>query len=351
MKVVFGSVPGQQPNAAPQSTPVQSPKQRAIDAWNKVSQSSQQGDKIEENKEPEAIAQAETGSINTNGEAASQEAISPTPPPPAEAPKAESPPEEPISSQYAALARREKAFRSKMAQERAAMDAERAQLLKSNAPAEAKPAFDASKYISKEDLLKNPLNSLAELGVSYDTLVEQAVNAPKDSDIRIMQLEKQLAEKDKAMAEKLEKLEKSLNERDTKAYQQAIKQVESKVNKLVFTNPEYETIKATGSQKDVVELIEKTFKEDGIVLTEDEAAKEVEAYLVEEFDKLSKISKLQKRLKPAETTSQQAAQQGDKKQDQSQQQLKTLTNSVNSTAPKLSARERALRAFRGEKTN
>jgi hypothetical protein len=134
---------------------------------------------------------------------------------------------------------------------------------------------------------------------------------------------------------------KSIEQQQAQAYQQALSQIRAETKNLVNSDPSFEAIKATGSVNDVVELIERTFNEDGKLLTVEEAASAVEEYLTEEATRLSKIGKIQKRL--------QAAQQSNsaKKPVQEQPQLKTLTNGVGAQKP-LNARERALLAFKGE---
>jgi hypothetical protein len=93
-----------------------------------------------------------------------------------------------------------------------------------------------------------------------------------------------------------------------------------------------------------VDLIEKTFKEDGILLSVEEAAKEVEDELVSQLSKYAqKIKKLQQKFAPQ---SKAAPQQpvNNKTAGQQQQPGKTLTNSMGASRP-LSTRERAILAF------
>ncbi len=113
---------------------------------------------------------------------------------------------------------------------------------------------------------------------------------------------------------------------------------------MVNSDPQFETIKATESVQDVVELIESTFHEGldddhpkGTVLTVEEAAQIVEDYLADEAEKLARLSKIQKRLAPKEQTP--------PKQDSSVQPQRqpTLTNGMTG-APKreYSQRQRAM---------
>jgi phosphopentomutase len=114
---------------------------------------------------------------------------------------------------------------------------------------------------------------------------------------------------------------------------------------LVKNDPNFEAIRASGkgAVKQVVQLIERTFDQDGILLTVEEAAQAVEDHLVEEATKLTRIGKIQQRLAANAKTAQKPVQ----TTGQSPQASKTLTNTM-STARPLSARERALLAFKGE---
>lgn len=102
----------------------------------------------------------------------------------------------------------------------------------------------------------------------------------------------------------------------------------------------------TNSENDVAELIESTFKETGEIISMDEAAREVEAYLEEETSKLFQSSKLQKKLGSVGAQGQPSTK--SPSQQSQQPQLKTLTNSV-STTRKLTALERAKMVAKGEK--
>lgn len=109
-------------------------------------------------------------------------------------------------------------------------------------------------------------------------------------------------------------------------------------------DPYFETIKQTNSVSDVVDLITATYEKDGILLSVEEAAKEVEDYLVDEAMKLTRIGKIKQRL-AASTTAKVSQEQTPAPKKQTQ--MKTLTNAA-STTRQLSAKERAILAFRGE---
>ena len=93
--------------------------------------------------------------------------------------------------------------------------------------------------------------------------------------------------------------------------------------------------------KKVVRLITQTYDKDGVLMTVEQAADEVENYLVEEnYSMASKISKIKKRLQESATTEKTG-------QTQQTQRMNTLTNASASTR-KLSSKERAILAFKGQ---
>ena len=259
------------------------------------------------------------------------------------APQEEAKPREesPLSERHALLARREKQIRQREQQLRSKELAMKAAEDAARAATPAKPALDESKYVPKDRLTQDPFTVLNELGLSYDQLTELALNAPKPEQLAMMNEIKTLKAELQAVKGETEKTQKSIEEQNSKSYQQALNDIKHQVTKLVSTDPTFETIKATRSVGDVVELIEKTYNEDGILLTVEEAAQQVEDYLVDEAIKIAKLNKIQQRIKPTTQT-----QPKPNSQSPQQPQMKTLTNSVSSSRP-LSAKERALLAFEG----
>lgn len=253
-----------------------------------------------------------------------------------EKPVAPKEPEEPLSSQYAVLARKEKALRLRDQQLR-----QREAALK--APVEApKPSFDESKYVAKDRLSQDPFAVLNEMGLDYEKLTNMVLNGPSPDQRTQVEYVKKLEARLEALEGTTAKTSKLFEERDTQARSHAVSQIKHEVTKLVTSDPTYEAIAATKSIGDVVELIERTFDEDGILMTVEEAAQQVEDYLVDEALKISKIKKIQQRLQPRETAPQAPA-----TGRPQQPQMKTLTNSLG-TSKKLSNRDRAIAVFKGE---
>lgn len=245
-----------------------------------------------------------------------------------------------LSSQYAVLARKEKALRLKAQELKAREDGYKAQ----EDAQRAKEAEYQQKFISRDKLAQDPVSILNELGITYDQLTSLVLNSPKPED-QAQRVELQKLQDDiKTIKQAQEDAKNAYSEHQKTQYSQALNQIKNETKALVQNDANFETIKATNSIGDVVELIEKTFHKDGILLTVEEAAQAVEEELVERALKLSKLQKIQSRLNPA---AQQQVQKPQVNQNSQQQTATTLTNAQSASRP-MSVRERAIAAFKGQ---
>lgn len=271
-------------------------------------------------------AELAPSSANANGQADTDVAVEASPEVTEEKKK-----EELLSPKYAQLARKEKALLARDREIKA----------REEALANKEKQY-ASEYIAKSELSKrakeNPLEFFKDHGLSYDQVTQALLNPQAGPAPEILDLQK-----------KIESLEAKLTEQETNAqnsqktaYAQAVAQISEEVKSLVSTDVEFETIKELGAEQAVVQYIEDTFKDSGRVLKTIDAVREVEQHLVEEALKMAKLKKVQeKQAPPVEQKSQASTPQ------KPPQQMKTLTNSVNSSR-QLSAKERAILAFKGE---
>ena len=250
-----------------------------------------------------------------------------------------------LQRQFEQLARQERQLRQKAKQQEESIRARQQELDAKEQAIKAKEVDYSQGYISKDQLRQETLRILAETGVDtqslYNDLTEQTLN-PLDvrTESHIKRLEAQIAK----LEEKNSQNAKAYEEQQQQAYRAAVKQIETDVRNLVRNDPNYEVIKATGSVRDVVELIEETYKKDGVLMSVEEASDEVEKYLSEEATKLTRIGKIKRQLEQAgQPKSSEMKTQPTKEQPQ----MKTLTNAAASTR-KLSAKERAIMAFKGE---
>lgn len=204
---------------------------------------------------------------------------------------------------------------------------------------------DLSQYVSKARLKQEALTVFEEEGLSWEELANQAMNRqPIDPSVKstMSQLKQEIAE----LKTQLEAGQKAQVEEKTQAYQAAVKQIHRDASDLINSDPEFEMIKSTrGAVNDVVQLIEKNYQRNGVVMTIEEAAKAVEQHLLDEAVKTLEIKKIKKQLEaknasPPKTET--------KIQEPKQTQSKTLTNNNSGTRP-LTARERAIAAAEGRK--
>ncbi len=256
-----------------------------------------------------------------------------------------------LSRQFAQLARQEKALRAKVQQQEQTFKAREESLKTKETQIAALEQQYKSGYISHDELKANTLSVLANVGVSYDELTQQILNQqPRDPRLNaeLESLKSQIRDLKAAN----EQSAKAQEDQQKSSYQAAINQIRSDAKKLVSNDPAFETIRVTNSINDVVELIERTWQEDGTVLSVDEAAAQVEDYLVERLSKIvTNTGKIKQRLsqasaQAAKETPQQTQAPAAKQQTQPQP-MKTLTNATSSTR-KLTAKERAILAFKGQ---
>lgn len=233
---------------------------------------------------------------------------------------------QPLPPQYEALAKKESALRTRETEFKA-----REAALESRIQEAVNKAL--GDYRAK--LKQAPLDVLNEEGLTYDQLVEQAVNAP-DPKTRALEQKVQSIENNQ------KKLEEDTRKAADQQRQAAITQIRYDVKDHVDSDPELETIKGVDAYEDVVDLITRTFDESGKLLTVEHASKLVEAELFEEAVKIASLGKVKAKLQPTLTPElvKQAA--------GSKPQPTTLTNDMTSKRP-MSARDRAIARFKGEK--
>lgn len=306
-----------------------------------------------------AMLTSQTPQVNPNKVSVEEAGALKAPPPVQEAPKAEgqdsisvaapeaqkaetapkeatAPEEAPLSSQYVQLARKEKAIRQQAQELKAQQTAFKAR----EDALKAKEAEMQSQYVPKSRLASDAWSVLNENGISYESLTQQALNAPSPEAQAQQQVIAKLEAKIQALEDGQNSTKQSIADSQKQAYDEAVSQLRNEAKKLVSKDDTFETIRATNSHEDVVELITKTFKEEGVLLTVEEAASEIEEYLVEEAMKVARLSKIQQRLKP------QAVSPAPQQSKQPQPSV-TLTNAQGASR-QLTARERAILAFKGE---
>lgn len=248
-------------------------------------------------------------------------------------------PEDTMAPQLAKLAQQERMFREQQRTAKEALAAERAAFAQEKAEAEKVKAW-------KGKFGEDPWSALIEAGYSPEQATELMLNQPKAQDVQLTRLQQELL----AVKQAQEQTQTQLKQAEQLRYEQAKKQIGNEVKLLVDSDVQFETIKAMDAQDAVTELIEQTFNDEGILMSISEAADAVETYLVEEAYRLSQLKKVQSRLNVQSPQLSQAKTQPVSSQ-KTPSPMTTLTHgqTVSPSKP-MTARERAIAAFMGNKT-
>lgn len=223
---------------------------------------------------------------------------------------------QPLSPQFAALAKQRRALQVK---ERELADRE--------AKFSQTPEKSGD-YVSKADLLANPL-TIFDLGVTHDQLTEAILSNASGVTPEIKSLKEELKRV-------REDVTKTLTDRDTQAEQQVLAEMSREAQAKIQTGDDYEMIRETKSLPHVIDLIKRTYKATGEVLGVEEALNLVETDLLTENVKIANLKKVKSQLAPEPV-----------QEPQSQgRQMRTLTNRDSASVP-MDRKARAMAAFSG----
>lgn len=200
---------------------------------------------------------------------------------------------QPLSPQFAALAKQERAIRRARQELKAAQDAWKQ---------------TQGEFIRKSELVEKPLEKLAEAGLTYEKLTELQLGQVNPDP------NQQLLTKISDLEAKLAAVNGEFEKRDTQSYDAALNQIRKDAKLLVDSDESFETIRAydaMGPQysKDagteaVVDLIKREFDRTGEVLSVEDAAKLVEEKAldreVKRIQRFNALSKIKTRLSPPE---------------------------------------------------
>lgn len=307
-------------------------------------------------KAPEPMNTPETSVMNIPkpnpvAEAASVETAEVAAAPVTTAPKApETQTSDPkLSARVANLVKRERALMAKQRQMQQTLQAKERELAAKEESLKTQQSVDLSKYIEKERLKSNPLGALEDAQLTYDELTQQYIAAQNRNPVYDNTINKLMSEIN-SLKSQIEEGKQQAIEQQNQSYKAAVAQIKADVTQLVNRNPAFETVKATRSIGDVVELIERVYKEEGRVMDIEEAATEVENYLVDEALKLTKIGKIKSKLAPkvAPSVSSTSTQSQTDQATKQPQPMKTLTNQNSAISRQLTRVERAILAAKGE---
>lgn len=219
---------------------------------------------------------------------------------------------------------------AQLAKEKRALQIEREQLAKEK---EALSGQSAEALINK--LKASPLSVLQEHGVTYDQLTNEILGQQGNNEVAKLQ----------AQVDALTKgIDDKFAAKDTAQEEAVYSYMKQNVDKLSFSSEDYRLIRETKSQEKVMELIKKSWKEQGEILDEEEAMGLIEAELREDAKRYAKLLGYQE-AQPQTATEEPQTPNAPQVQKSA---VKTLTNK-DSARPQLGRRQRAIAAMLGQK--
>ncbi len=230
----------------------------------------------------------------------------------------------------AQLAKQEKALRRQSQEfkaQKAAWEAEKAK-------APTTQAFD------KKTFLADPLS----YGLTPDELSQGVLGALNQDPaaLRIKQLEARIEQ----LSTGLEATKQEAVTNQQKAYEEAKRQISAEAKALVEKNDAYEAIRAEGAHEAITALVERTYKEEGVLMSVEEAAQQVEEYLVDKAMSYTKLKKIQEKLSPPAPVAAPAAEAKRKANPPTvSPRQQTLTQTLTTQSKPLTSRERRERAI------
>jgi sulfur relay (sulfurtransferase) DsrC/TusE family protein len=151
---------------------------------------------------------------------------------------------------------------------------------------------DADKYAQLKSKIANKDYSAAdELGLTYDEYTEYLTRKQADANPEEQRYRK--------VEDEIKTLKKAQEEQAIKEYEANQALWKQEISKVVAENEEFSTIKELGLEHVVLQHVNDSFEEDGIELTVEAAAKEIESELVKRAEKFASVSKIKKKAEDA----------------------------------------------------
>lgn len=192
---------------------------------------------------------------------------------------ADSPAEESVrlSPQISALARKEQAQRK------------REQAFSQREKEFQSKLADAEKYAQlKAKLAAKDYSAADELGMSYEEYTQYLIDKKSAENPEEQRYRK--------VEEKLSSLEKAQEEQTLKEYAENQKLWKQEIAKTVDADEKFSTIKELGAYQAVLDHVNDSFEEDGVELTVEQAAQEIEEALVARAEKFASVTKIKQKF-------------------------------------------------------
>lgn len=219
---------------------------------------------------------------------------------------------QPISPQFARLAK-----------ERRALQVKEREL---KAREEALASKPAEGQIPLARLKQEPLKVLLESGVTYDQLTEALLNNQTNPEFNALRAEVEALK---------EGVDTKFKDNATQQKQQVLAEMKREATQLVAQGDDYAFVREMGKIPEVMSLIERTYDDSGEVLDVTEALALIETELAKEVEKITSLGKVREKFMPQPQPMQQR-----------QQGMRTLTNR-DTASPPMSPKQRAMAAFYG----
>lgn len=204
-------------------------------------------------------------------------------------PEEEEPKEDPLSKKFAELAKQETKYQKQIRDLKSEIDA-----LKEG----------TQDKVSKNELLeelkaeyrKNPKRFLEkQLGGSYDELSDFILN--EEDRTKEIEATEKLTATEKRIAELEKKIQDKEQSEKEKAYNEKIEGFKSNIREFAKSKgEEFGLISALGEEDTVFQVMQDFYEKEGRTLEIDEACSQVESYLTELVQKVSKLDKVKKLL-------------------------------------------------------
>lgn len=147
---------------------------------------------------------------------------------------------------------------------------------------------DSDKYKTlKEKLAAKDYSAAEELGLSHEEYTQHLLKKQESLDPATERYQK--------LERELEALKKAQEDSSVKEYQANQALWKAEITKVVAASEEFSSIKELNAEDIVLQHINDSFEEDGVELSAEEAAKEIEAALVARAEKFASLSKLKKK--------------------------------------------------------
>jgi uncharacterized protein YukE len=180
-----------------------------------------------------------------------------------------------LSPKISALARKEQAMRRKEIELRNKERDLEAKLKDAEAYGQLKTKLTAKDYSAAE-----------ELGLTHEEYTQYLLKKQESEDPATARYQKLEAE--------IAAMKKAQEDSTVKEYQANQALWKAEISKVVSGSEDFSSIKELGAEEIVLQHINDSFEEDGVELSAEEAAKEIEAALVARAEKFASLTKLKK---------------------------------------------------------